>query len=171
MVGNSIRQIERILTNADWTACNMKHERVRVDPVSKEPIESEVSESGFERRCLCDAQVRKRRLSCGHTNARNQLIDQCANIANSITPPSQPRLETLIEQLRRLDIEISLLDHQKGEAELRLAHAIKANESTHDSKREISQIEAKHFNLLGDLRRTGNSILELLQGLRLDYQD
>ena len=121
--------------------CRMAHERVRIDKETGLPVVQTMPESSYKRIGLCSPEIRGEMLSCGHTMAR-YLLQDALELLNS------EGKDTVIFEAELTDLinRIHILDHEKGEAEKRLAKLI----------------EKKHFqtetNLTSDFETTNAEI-------------
>jgi len=63
--------------------CRLKHERVLYDGKSDLPIAECLPEMGFQRIGLCSPEIRRERISCGHTMARYALENALSLLAEN----------------------------------------------------------------------------------------
>ena len=124
--------------------CRMNHERVIGAAVRAQPPGSRVPLHNFKRVGLCSPDERNARLGCSHTMSRTKL-----DRAISELEPEQAG--QLGRELNWLTNEIHLLDHRKGEAELRIATArCEAGGGLGDTRalelmeEEVARLERQH---------------------------
>ena len=84
------------------------------------PVACHFPEGSYQRVGLCSPEVRAQRLGCSHTTARIKLQDAIKEL-NTGNAESDAQASSLGAELTRLDNQIHLLDHRKGEAEKNLA--------------------------------------------------
>lgn len=99
--------------------CRLRHERVLYDGENGLPIAECLPELGFQRIGLCSPEIRRERISCGHTMARYALEN-----ALSLLAANGVETECLNSELQNLTNQIHSLDHRKGFAEKDLAELI-----------------------------------------------
>ena len=173
VLNNLIRLIDKI-KNIEGVRCDMVHERVAIDASSKLPIPNWVEKNSFKRNSLCPSEVRNKRLACGHTDVRN-ILKKFLSELKSIEEFDKTKIENLHAKLDKTDLDICLLDHKKGDAELR--YAMKLNEvyqinkgmknpdaiileDLKDEKAEIKKLEATHRNYVTTMLELKNENLE-----------
>lgn len=105
--------------------CGMVHEQVRLDAASGLPVKSSTATAAFDRVELCPAHIRKQRLACGHTNARNEIRAILRKVAAEDSSVVK-QVDSFLEELNTLDAKICCLDHQKGFAEAAAAESLLA---------------------------------------------
>src|SRR3954468_5938039 len=96
--------------------CRMSHERVIRAADTMLPIICRFPAGSYQRIGLCNPEVRAVRLGCSHTMARVKL-EKAINELGTGERDSTGLVTFLGHELNRLDNEIHLLDHRKGEAE------------------------------------------------------
>lgn len=156
--------------------CRLTHERVRFDKESKLPIPHGITENKYYRLDLCPIEIRKKRLACGHTSARNFLREVLYSLS-LYSEFDQNEISGLMENLDRLDIKINNLDHEKGHAELRYAEKLdlvyKENKEQksaetiiendlENEKSDIKKIEEQHDIYVDDMIDIRNNILKVM---------
>lgn len=155
------------LTRLKAIACRMAHERVLIDRKTQLPVAGTVPEIEFERIGLCDSAKRSKNPACSHTMARYPL-ENALNLLEQCDKYSDWRAE-----FNALNNTIHLLDHEKGEAEKRLARVIKEkyeaaqqnNESNFSIKEQvfineqIAAMERRHGVCAEKIEKLKNNIL------------
>lgn len=162
MPADSLKSLREQIASLQVTRCRMLHERVRV----VEGVVLRASRGGREpdvvRMGLCSPEARGRNLACGHTMARYVLLDAVRALrAAGILPEAAH--DPLIEALESVGNAIHLLDHQKGEAERRLALASESTGScdgaAEEAAVEIRRLERQHDAYAEQMRELRGEVL------------
>lgn len=127
---NQLIESREQLTHLKAIACRMAHERVLIDRKTQLPVAGIVPEIEFERVGLCSTARRFGNPACSHTMARYPL-ENALDILEQRGDYGEWRAE-----FNDLNNTIHLLDHEKGEAEKRLARVIKEKYETAPKKIE-----------------------------------
>lgn len=120
-----LRSLREAVAALSAARCGMSHERVVRAGEPPLPVASRLPGVSYERVGLCAPEARACRLGCSHTTARVKLADAAGELerAGGAGGGGGPQIG---EELSRLDNEIHLLDHRRGEAEKALARALEA---------------------------------------------
>ncbi|HEV2734140.1 MAG TPA: hypothetical protein VGV85_04845 [Longimicrobiaceae bacterium] len=134
----SLRALRERIASLQVTRCRMFHERVRVENGAALRVSRGEPEPSLVRIGLCSPEARARNLACGHTMARYVLLDavRALHAAGRLPEAAHDPLEQALESVCNA---IHLLDHQKGDAERRLALS---SERKHRSRGEAAEEEA-----------------------------
>lgn len=128
--------------------CRLNHERVLIDKKTNLPVSNSVPETVYERIGFCRPEIRRERISCGHTMAR-YILEDALMLLDCEESDIQNLRNDLIETANRIHV----LDHEKGFAEKRMAELIEKKhfepedflaEDLESAKEEIKLIERQH---------------------------
>jgi hypothetical protein len=136
--GEALRAWRDRVAGLQALPCGMAHENIPVDPNGR-PEKNPFNESGYARAGLCPADKRATHLGCSHTMARHILRDALDSLRD-------PGDAALLDELRNLDSNISLLDHRRFDAELRHAKAVEADDAdaVRRALHDIDALVAEH---------------------------
>lgn len=152
----SLRTLRDQIASLQVTRCRMFHERVRVENGVVLRVNRGEPEPAVVRMGLCSPEVRARNLACGHTMARYALLDALQALHAAGVLPDAAHAE-LQQTLTTVTDAIHLLDHQKGEAERRLALSFEGKPRPAEASAEIRRMEEQHdvhAEQIGELQRT-----------------
>lgn len=171
---------DRIAT-FEGVKCGMKHEGVEREQDSIQPLYNEAVDHGFQRCEYCPNPIRRTRVACAHTNARNELRDAIGILQQRIGEQQQTTEQT--DDLRTLDERVVLLDASiftldLGRSEEELVNAQKADEvcqgrqagsdfsgpqdELRQSDQLISELEAQHDEYVDQAAILRDDVLEQL---------
>jgi hypothetical protein len=136
---DSLRTLRDQVASLRVIRCRMVHERVRVEDGVALRVSRGGAEPGLVRLGLCSPEVRGRNLACGHTMARYVLFDAVRALPDATRGP-------LLEALESVHDALHLLDHQKGDAERRLALSSEMKNGLETARwaSEVERIEEQH---------------------------
>lgn len=162
---DTFERLREQVASLQVTRCRMVHERVRI----QEGAVLRASRGGrgpdLVRMGLCSPEVRGRNLACGHTMARYVLLDAARALHAAGGLPDAAH-DPLLQALESVGNAIHLLDHQKGEAERRLALAFErkgscdcAAEEARATAAEIRRLEEQHDTYADQMRKLRGEVL------------
>jgi hypothetical protein len=159
MATDSLESLREQVASLQVTRCRMVHERVRI----QDGIVLRAARGGREpdlvRMGLCGPEVRGRNLACGHTMARYVLMD-AVRALHAAGGLADGAYDPLVEALESIGNSIHLLDHQKGEAERRLALASeRKGPAERTIAAEIKDLEEQHDAYASQMRELHASVL------------
>lgn len=141
---DSLHALRNQVAALQVTRCRMVHERVRSENGSVLRVSRGEPEPTLVRIGLCSPEVRARNLACGHTMARYVLLDAIRALHAAGRLPSAIH-DPLHQAVESVSNAIHLLDHQKGDAERKLALS---SERKHLSCERSTEEEAAHATML-----------------------
>ena len=141
----------------------MSHERIRRAGELMLPVACHFPEGSYQRVGLCSPEVRAQRLGCSHTTARIKLQDAIQEL-NAGNAESGAQASSLGADLTRLDNQIHLLDHRKGEAEKHLAKIEEMHRHIDGSPKEAELMEARSVVL--EMEHLHDQYVEQIGALR-----
>lgn len=144
--------------------CHMSHERIIRAGESMLPVICRVPEGSYQRIGLCSPEVRAKRLGCSHTSARIKLQNAIDEL-NTSSEEGNGLGPLLSSELNWLNNQIHLLDHEKGEAEKKLASMLEeAYRAVGCTRKDKELMEAE--NALSELERAHDEYVERIRLLR-----
>ncbi len=164
---NKFIDLRNRIKNLKTVKCRLNHERVLIDKQTNLPISQSVPETVFERIGFCRPEIRRERISCGHTMARYILED-----ALTLLECEESDIQDLRNDLNETASRIHALDHEKGFAEKRLAELIEKKhfepehflpEDLESAKKEITSIERQHDLCIEKIADVRTSLIIELQ--------
>lgn len=151
--------------------CRMKHEKVVETIPSNTVITADGEEITLpvvhERLGFCPKEFRDRQIACGHTTSRYILREALEELQQ--IHPSPEAIRDMLNEWHRLDGEIGLLDHRKGEAERVRAELTNASQlpggmerQRTEATRELEDIHRNHGLCVERLNRLQERTLQEL---------
>ena len=133
-------------------ACRLAHERACWD--KGRVIRCQVGDQDVLVRHLCGSDVRRQRLACAHTTARNVTEHALLELRDAGVL-GEEACAAFVQELRTLGDQIHLLDHRKGDADKVYALAAEAARLTTDAAAHASRDEAKALLRTMELEHDG----------------
>jgi hypothetical protein len=143
IIGDAMKTVaeirERIAT-MQIVSCRLAHERVCWE--DGHIVQRQVGEENVPVRPLCSSDVRRRRLACAHTTARDSAGQALVELRRA-GALSEDACAVLVEELHALGQQVHLLDHRKGDAEKAYALAVETSRLAADATADASRDKAK----------------------------
>lgn len=165
-----LRSLRREVSALRAVKCRMSHERVVRQGEHMLPAASRLPGVAYRRVGLCDHGERALRVGCSHTTARVKLKEAINELGGGGGPATD-----LAGELNRLDNEIHLLDHRKGEAEKELARALEWAHRAGDQggegvglaavENEVGELELLHDGYVEQVGTLRDRVMAELDGL------
>ena len=157
------------IKNLRSVKCKISHERVRIDNATGLPLTRRMPERIFERKGLCPPEIRRKRITCGHTMARYDLVE-----ALEMLEVEGANTKRKCEELNELTDRIHALDHKKGFAEARLGNIVETQvlepgkfpeTELRNVRTEIREIESQHDDCVEKISALCEKILDEMDEL------
>ena len=136
----AVSEIRGRIAAMQVVSCRLAHERVRWQ--DGRIVRRQLGEENVPVRPLCSEAVRRQRLACAHTTARNSAEQALLDLrqAGALT---EDACAAFVAELHALGHQIHLLDHRKGEAEKTYALAAETSRLAGDAAADASRDAAK----------------------------
>lgn len=163
-----LQKLRQLLSEFDPVKCGMRHEQIKRGPDGLYPVANTTVEHGFQRVTFCSADIRRKRVACAHTMARNNLIHALEDLSETVFCPDQ--VAAWKDRLTHLDLEIVQTDWKKGDAEL--AHARQSKEfcdeggQASEAKAAFREIDGTIQDLVDKHGGCADRLSELLDEIR-----